>query len=92
MILNRYSLFCVYDISDDVQLSSGDDSAFSVAKEIIECCSPGKWEGKFNELWAQVETAMHYGLLTIDEVIEEYDEPEIGKGEKVYWYINVQYQ
>lgn len=35
---------------------------------------------------------MHYGLLTIDEVIEEYDEPEIGKGEKVYWYINVQYQ
>ena len=63
---------------------------FLLQKKLLN--SPRKWEGKFNELWAQVETAMHYGLLTIDEVIEEYDEPETGKGENVYWYINVQYQ
>lgn len=39
-LLSSNVLRNIADISDDVQLSSGDDSAFSVAKEIIECCSP----------------------------------------------------
>ena len=47
---------------------------------------------KFDELWAQVETAMHYGLLEVDDIIEEFDEPGIGKGANACRYIIVHYR
>lgn len=91
-LLSSNVLRIIASTANGVQLPCVDDSAFSVAKEIMEYCGPSYWKDKFDELWAQVETAMHYGLLTVDDVVEEYDEPEIGKGANIYHYIKVQYR
>lgn len=82
----------IAEISNGVQLPCVDDSAFSITKEIVEYCGPRVWEGRFDELWAQVETAMQYGLLTVKDDTEEYDEPGIGKGVNAYRYLIVQYR
>ena len=64
----------------------------SVAKEIMDYFGPTYWKDKFDELWAQVETAMHYGLLEVDDTIEEFDGPGIGKGANACRYIKVHYR
>ncbi len=35
---------------------------------------------------------MHYGLLEVDDIIEEFDEPGIGKGANACRYIIVHYR
>lgn len=91
-LLSSNVLRLIAEISNGVQLPCVDDSSFSIAREIVEYCGSRAWEGRFDELWAQIETAMQYGLLTVDDVVEEYDEPGIGKGINAYRYIEVQYR
>lgn len=38
----------------------------------------------FNELWTCIEMAVRYDLLSYEDVVEEYDELEIGTGANVY--------
>lgn len=92
VLLSSDVLRIIASTSKGVQFPCVDDSAFSVAKEIMEYCGPSYWKDKFDELWAQVETAMHYGLLKVNDTVEEYDEPGIGKGTNACRYIKVQYR
>lgn len=62
------------------------ESAFEILKTIVECYDNTYWEERFDELWAYVETAMHYDLITINNVVVEYDEPE-GGNTNIYYYI-----
>lgn len=62
------------------------ESAFEISKAIVECYDNTYWEERFDELWAYVETAMHYDLITINNVVVEYDEPE-GGNTNTYYYI-----
>ena len=38
----------------------------------------------FDELWTCIEMAVRYNLLSYENIVEEYDEPEIGTGANVY--------
>lgn len=38
----------------------------------------------FDELWTCIEMAVHYDLLSYEDVVDEYDEPEIGTEANVY--------
>ena len=91
-LLSSSILRIIASTSNGVPLPCVDNSAFSVAKEIMDYFGPTYWKDKFDELWAQVETAMHYGLLEVDDIIEEFDEPGIGKGANACRYIIVHYR
>ncbi len=80
------------EVSGGIQLPYINNSAYTVAKEIVEYCNQTYWQGKFDDLWAYVETAMYFDLITVDEVIEEYDEPDIGQGANTHCYLNVYYR
>lgn len=38
----------------------------------------------FGDLWTCIEMAVQYDLLEYDEIVEEYDEPEMGTGANRY--------
>lgn len=80
-------LMKIAEVSDQLQMSWEAESAFEIAKAIVEHDDNAHWGERFDELWAYVETAMHYDLITINNVVVEYDEPEGGKNTNIYYYI-----
>lgn len=79
-------------VLNGVQLPCGDDSAYEISKEIIDYCGKVKCQDKFDLLWTYVETAMHFGLIKKDDVVEEFDEPGIGRGANSYRYLKIYYR
>lgn len=76
-------------LEDGVDLSCGEDSAFSVSQAIMQCLyqSQPKREIEFDKLWALVETAMHYDMIFISNI--KVEETEDGIVEKQCSYLNV---
>ena len=48
-----------------------------------------KWNESFDELWTCIEMLLHYDMLEIEQVVEEYNESEIGQGANIYCFLHI---
>lgn len=81
----------IAEVSNGIQLPCINNSAYTIAREIADFCDQSNWKDRFDDLWTYVETAMYFDLISIDEIVDEYDDPDIGQGENLYCYLNVSY-
>lgn len=64
----------VYPSNGNTAYDYAEDMYFYLQNEDID----------FNELWTCIEMAVRYDLLSYEDVVDEYNEPEIGTGANAY--------
>lgn len=62
--------------------SANGNTAYDYAEELYFYLR--EYDIDFDELWTCIEMAVQYDLLTCEDYIEEYDDPECGKGYNAY--------
>lgn len=72
--LKEYISEEVYPANENTAYDYAEDMYFFLQDKDID----------FNELWTYIEMAVRYDLLSYEDVVYEYDEPEIGTGANVY--------
>lgn len=70
-------------ISEEVYPANG-NTAYDYAEDMYFYLRNKDKDMDFDELWTCIEMAVHYDLLSYEDVVDEYDEPEIGTGANVY--------
>ena len=70
-------------ISEGVYPANG-NTAYDYAEDMYFYLRNKDKDMDFDELWTCVEMAVRYDLLSYEDVVEEYDEPEIGTGKNAY--------
>ena len=75
-------------LKDEPMMPYVGHSAFEIAQQIVYCVD-SSWKNRFDELWICIELALHFDMIEIEGVIEEYDDPEFGYGVNRCCYLTI---